>query len=546
MASTGSATLDHHKCYRALRTRDARFDGRFFTGVRTTGIYCRPICPARMPKASNVTFYACAAAAEEAGFRPCKRCRPETAPGTPAWLGTSSTVSRALRLIAQGALDRDGRVEALADRLGVTSRHLRRLFDEHLGASPIAIAQARRVHFAKSLLERTRMPITQVAFASGFSSVRRFNTAFAKTFRQPPREVRSAGRGEAPGSRVAKGGRRSPAGSPEQSLELRLAYREPYDYEALLGFLAARATPGVEAVEQGRYLRTVCFGDDTGTIEVARDPAAAQLMLRIPVTLAQHALTIAERTRRLFDLSADSRVIEDQLAADPLLRAAVRRFSGTRVPGSWDGFETAVRAVVGQQISVKGATTLSGRIAAVYGEGVTPGGAGCERLAASPEALQRLRAERVGLTRARANTLRALARAVERGDLCFDAAAELDETLASLQALPGIGPWTSQYIAMRACGEPDAFPSGDLILRRVAGTLDPRLDRGSALEAHAERWRPWRAYAAMMLWRLYATTNAKTSAKTNNPTPRARSTAKRSRIKSKAEPRARTKRRTRA
>ncbi len=492
MASTTPSPLDHGSCYRALRTRDARFDGRFYTGVHTTGIYCRPICPARTPKASNVDFYLCAAAAEEAGFRPCKRCRPETAPGTPAWLGTSSTVTRALRLIAQGALDQGGGVDDLGDRLGVTARHLRRLFDEHLGASPIAIAQARRVHFARSLLERSQMPITEVAFASGFSSVRQFNTAFSKTFQQAPREIRR----ETPSATDAG----------EQVLELHLAYREPYDFEALLDFLALRATPGVEQVEDGRYRRTVKFDDEAGVIEVARDPRAARLLLRVPLPLSFHALEIAERTRRLFDLSADSRVIEEQLAADPLLRPWVRRFPGTRVPGSWDGFETAVRAVIGQQVSVKGATTLSGRVATAYGEALPGGDEACNRLSPTPASLVRLRGERVGLTRARATTLRALARAVERGEVELDEASGLDATLASLQSLPGIGPWSAQYIAMRACGEPDAFPSGDLVLRRVAAALEPALERRGALDEHAEAWRPWRAYAAMLLWRHHGAT----------------------------------------
>ena len=481
--------LDHETCYRALRTRDPRFDGRFFTGVHTTGIYCRPICPARTPRASHVDFYACAAAAEEAGFRPCKRCRPETAPGTPAWLGTSSTVTRALRLIGGGALDQGGHVDELAERLGVTARHLRRLFDEHLGASPIAVAQARRVHFAKTLLENSQLPITEVAFASGFASVRRFNTAFSKTFQQAPRDVR-----------------RSAAHKTDEAhatgLELHLAYREPFDYDALLGFLARRATPGVEEVKDGRYRRAAHFGRDVGVIEVARDPQVARLRLRISVALAPHALPIVERTRRLFDLSADSWVIEEQLARDPELRPVVQRFSGTRVPGAWDGFETAVRAVVGQQVSVKGATTLSGRMADAYGTPIDVGDPALDRLSPTPEALAKLRAGRIGLTKTRAQTLRQLARSTADRILDFDGAASLEQTVEALGRQPGLGPWSAHYIAMRAFGEPDAFPAGDLVLRKMAARLDPELESQRALEKRSERWRPWRAYAAMMLWRL--------------------------------------------
>ena len=486
--------LDHDACYRAVRARDARFDGRFYTGVRTTGIYCRPICPARTPKQANVDFYACAAAAEEAGFRACRRCRPETAPGTPAWLGTSTTVTRALRLIADGSLDHGGEIDRLAERLGVTARHLRRLFDEHLGASPVAIAQARRVHFAKTLLDSTSMPITEIAFSSGFASVRRFNTVFAKTFHRSPRETRE--------KRAAIA-----VTEPPQSLELRLAYREPFDFEALLGFLAARAIPGVESVCNGRYRRTVAFEAESGVIEVWKEPMANHLVLRIPPALSRHAFAAAERVRRLFDLSADSSVIEAQLGSDPMLRDIVKRFSGTRVPGAWDPFEVSVRAILGQQVSVKGATTLAGRLAQTYGTklvsefDLTDGT--CEWLHPDPEKLLRARGERIGLTRARAAALRALSRAVIEERVRFDGVGDLDRAVASMLEVRGIGPWTAQYVAMRACGEPDAFPSGDLVLRRAAERLDPRLDSEKKLFERSNAWRPWRAYAALFLWRAH-------------------------------------------
>lgn len=502
--------LDHNTCYRAIRTRDARFDGRFFTGVHSTGIYCRPVCPARIPKQNNVDFYACAAAAEDAGFRPCRRCRPETAPGTPAWLGTSTTVTRALRLIADGALDHGGEIDQLADRLGVTARHLRRLFDRHLGASPVAIAQVRRVHFAKTLLDGTSMSITKIAYSSGFASVRRFNAVFAKTFRRSPREVREK--------------RATPAGAgPANGLELRLCYREPFDYEALLAFLAARAIPGVEAVCNGHYRRTVSIEAEQGVIDVSQNLAAKHLILRLPPELSRHAMTIAERVRRLFDLLADSRVIEAQLSTDPLLRDIVKRFSGTRVPGAWDPFEISVRAILGQQVSVKGATTLSGRLAEAYGARLevdreaadrTPDSQvgsevgseasdACVWLHPGPRQLVRSRGERIGLTRARAAALRALSRAVIDGQVCFDGAGDLDTAVTKLLEVQGIGPWTAQYIAMRGCAEPDAFPSGDLVLRRVAQQLSQELNSETQLLDHAQAWRPWRAYAAMFLWRAH-------------------------------------------
>jgi AraC family transcriptional regulator of adaptative response / DNA-3-methyladenine glycosylase II len=484
--------LDPDICYRAVRSRDTRFDGRFFTAVLTTGIYCRPICPARLPARGNVRFYDCAAAAEEAGFRPCRRCRPETAPGTPAWSGTSATVTRALRLIAEGALDGPGQLDDLADRLGVTGRHLRRLFDTHLGASPIAVAQARRVHFAKMLLDNTPLPITEIAMSSGFSSVRRFNTVFSKTFGRSPREVRE--------SRPARTPLRT-----KQGLELHLSFREPFDWRAMLEFLALRAIPGVEAIEEGHYRRILSMGSETGLIEVSRVRGRSQLELWISPSLSRYVLPIAERVRSAFDLAADSRIIEAQLSKDPLLREIVEQHPGTRVPGAWNPFEVAVRAILGQQVSVKGATTLSGRLVEAYGVDSGSEDAGCRWLFPSAARLSRARLDRVGLTNARARALRALASAVNRGGLRFDGAGELDATIESLTSLPGIGPWTAHYIAMRSCGEPDAFPSGDLALRKVAKQLDPEIDDESKLLERATCWRPWRAYAAMFIWRYHAT-----------------------------------------
>jgi AraC family transcriptional regulator, regulatory protein of adaptative response / DNA-3-methyladenine glycosylase II len=466
--------LDRKVCDRARRSRDARFDGKFFIAVTSTRIYCRPICPARSPKDENVRYYATAAAAEAAGFRPCLRCRPEASPGTPAWSGTSSVVSRALRLIGEGALDGDG-VEKLADRLGVTDRHLRRLFVQHLGATPIEVALTRRVHFAKKLLDETRLPIAQIAFAAGFGSLRRFNGEMRRTFSRTPTELRKLAR-----KRVD---------SPE-CYRFRLAYRPPYDWPQVIGFLAARATPGVELVEDNRYQRTIAVGGATGTIAIGPAESGSALMLDVQFGDPRALLAIVERVRRMFDLGADPSVIAQQLSGDPLLRRSAAAHAGIRTPGAWDAFEIAVRAILGQQISVRAATTIAGRIAERWG---TPldGSAALNRLFPTPDQLADAPLEQAGIISARAATLRSLARAVRDGGVVFDGVSTID----ALRAIPGIGDWTAQYVAMRALNEPDAFPSGDLILRRMAGDCSAR-----DLERRSDAWRPWRAYAVMLLW----------------------------------------------
>lgn len=476
--------LNAQQCYRALKSRDHRFDGRFFTAVLTTGIYCRPICPAPIPKFENTRFYPCAAAAEEAGFRPCLRCRPETSPGTPAWQGTSATVSRALRLISDGLLD-EGGVDDLSMRLGVGSRHLRRLFREHLGASPLAVAQTRRVHFAKNLIDETNLPITEIALSAGFSSVRRFNAAFREAFQQSPSQVRRKKTVTAP--------------SNGNLLHLKLRYREPFDWASLIGFLGVRAIPGVESVQEGVYRRTIRFGKDNGIIEVRHQEA--HLTLTVPAAFSRHASHIVARARRIFDLGADPKAIADRLDTDPILGKSCRANPGRRVPGAWDGFEIAVRGITGQQVSVKGATTVTGQIVEAYGEplegysqyGLTHIFPASERLAAA-------RMNRIGMPRKRALTIRALARAVVDGHVDFRTAKGLEETVGQLCELPGIGPWTAQYIAMRAFGEPDAFPAGDLGLRRAAARGTEKEASQATLTELAESWRPWRAYAAMHLW----------------------------------------------
>ncbi|HVH19228.1 MAG TPA: AlkA N-terminal domain-containing protein [Myxococcota bacterium] len=476
--------LDPAVCYRAMRARDARFDGRFFVAVRTTGIYCRPVCPAPTPRRENCTFVPCAAAAEEAGYRACLRCRPEAAPGTPAWQGSSATVTRALRLIEAGALD-DAGVDALAAKLGVGDRHLRRLFATHLGASPHAIAATRRSHFAKQLIDQTAMPMADIAFAAGFASVRRFNDAIRGAFRRPPRALR----------RAAQRGR----DASDASLELRLAYRPPYAWDDLLAFLAARAIPGVECVTDGSYRRSFRQDDAIGWLEVGPVPGAHQLRVRIRAIGAPRLIDLARRLRALFDLGAAPDAIAVALRDDAALAAALRAAPGIRVPGALDGFELAVRAILGQQVSVRAATTLAGRLVTQFGaklpddclpssDGATP-----THEFPSAELLADADVASIGLPAARANAIRALARSVS-GGLRLEPAADPDAARDALLALPGVGEWTAAYVAMRALREPDAFPSGDLGLRRALGVGAAELAR------RAEAWRPWRSYAAMLLW----------------------------------------------
>jgi AraC family transcriptional regulator of adaptative response / DNA-3-methyladenine glycosylase II len=470
--------LDQLVCDRARRSRDARFDGRFFIAVTTTGIYCRPICPARTAKDEHVRYFPTAAAAEAAGFRPCLRCRPEASPGTPAWLGTSSVVSRALRLIGSGALDDEG-VESLADRVGVTGRHLRRLFVQHLGATPLDVAMTRRVHFAKKLLDETTLPMNQVALASGFRSLRRFNSQIRRTYSRTPTELRRrAGRTESEPGRY----------------RFRLAFRPPYDWEDVLTFLAARATPGVESTGPGYYRRTITIAGKHGLLEVSPDESRAALMVDVRFPDPHALLSIVERVRRVFDLGADPAVIREHLGDDPLLRGPLERHPGVRTPGAWDGFEIAVRAILGQQVSVRAATTIAGRIACAFGQPIVDD-RGLNRLFPTAAALSAAELEQTGVMSSRAQTIRALARRVVEGSISFETGRAGETAAQALMTVPGIGDWTAQYIAMRAYGEPDAFPSGDLVLLRAAGD-----GTAKELARRSEAWRPWRSYAVMLLW----------------------------------------------
>jgi AraC family transcriptional regulator of adaptative response / DNA-3-methyladenine glycosylase II len=483
------ADLDRDACYRALRTRDPRFDGRFYTAVVSTGIYCRPICPAPIPKLENCVFLPSAAAAHQLGFRPCLRCRPEVAPGLAGWDGAARTVSRALHLIAEDGLGDDG-VDELAERLGIGDRHLRRLFDRYVGASPIAVAQAHRILFAKKLLGETSLSMTEVALGSGFRSVRRFNDALRKTYGRSPSALRKTTSSE------------RAAGA--TGVHLKLPFSPPYEWRAMLEFLAARAMPGVEHVEGERYQRTFAIGHARGVVEVQAAAAGGSHLLATIHTSDVTALAaIVARLRRLFDLDVDITAVEAHLARDRRLARRVRQRPGVRVPGAWDGFELAVRALLGQQITVAGARTMAGRLVAAHGEALRPderAGAGQpDRLFPTPSALADADLTSVGLTRSRAAALKALGAAMEADGDLLRPCETLDETLEKLSALPGVGPWTAQYIAMRALREPDAFPASDLGLLRAMATPAGR-PSPAALERAAEAWRPWRAYAAMRLW----------------------------------------------
>ena len=486
--------LDLESCYRAVVSRDRRFDGRFVLAVRTTRVYCRPGCPAPLPKKENSRFYSCATAAEEAGFRPCRRCRPETVAGTPVWSGTSATVSRALRLIGDGTLDEVG-VDGLATRLGVGARHLRRLFAEQLGASPLAIARTRRVHFARRLLDDTSLPVTDIAYGSGFASIRTFNEAMAATFHRTPSALRTA-RGR---------------GGKDATLTLKLPFRPPLDWPALVRFLSLRAIPGVERVDADRYARTIVDEDEAGLLEAQPMRDGSFLLLRLPIFKSGNLIGLVERASRLFDLEADPIPIQRSLSEDALLAPLVKRRPGLRVPGAWDPFELLVRALLGQQISVKGATTLAGRLVSRFGRPLAAGSPGLTHLFPSAEVLAeagRADLSAIGLTRARVATLKILASAVAAKDLILSTAATLEDFVARLTAIPGIGPWTAHYVAMRALKEPDAFPEGDLALRQAAAPGSPPLSL-RALADRSEAWRPWRAYAAMHLWTSLTETGRK-------------------------------------
>lgn len=483
-AKTDGVTLDPDACYRALVAHDARFDGAFFVGVKTTGVYCRPVCRARTPGRDRCEFFARAALAERAGFRACFRCRPERAPGHASVDAVSRLVAVAARRIDEGALN-EGSVEELAAALGATARHLRRAMRDELGVGPIELALSKRIGLARELLVGTTLPIAEIAFASGFASVRRFNDAYRASQRMTPSEVRR------PGASPGQG---------RDALRVVLDARPPFDAGLAFSFLRARAVAGAESFVGETYLRAASIGGRTGVVAVTPAKGRAAVVVEVSSSLAPSLMAIAARVRRLFDSDADPGAIGAHLARDPLLRPRLRARPGLRVMGAFDPFEWAVRAVLGQQVSVRAALTIAGRLVAKLGVPVERGDrAGAPSLAwpdaarladASEDAIASL-----GLTRARARTVRVLARAVADGALVLDRGADPAATREALLALPGIGPWTAEYVEMRALGWPDAFPAGDLGLRKALDGIST-----AECEARAERWRPWRAYAAAHLW----------------------------------------------
>lgn len=575
-------TLDRISCYRALTARDARFDGVFYVGVTSTRIYCRPVCRVKMPRAANCRYFSHPAAAERAGFRPCLRCRPELAPGTSLVDATTQLAERATRAIAAGALN-GASLEALAGSLGVSSRHLRRAIVAHIGVSPIDLATTYRLLLAKRLLHDTTLPVSQVAFAAGFESLRRFNAAFKGRYRLAPAALRrdattdeqalpsAAARSVAhelrsalPRSAIASAaiGRavtaRTVAARPVESrrdassnhapptdttpVELLLDYRPPLDWESLLGFLAARATPGAEYVDAGRYVSTVRIprsGAGLGGVGTIDTPApgdvvvgrlevelrapgtsrasrgrdvvpkrAGQVQVRLSPSLLPVLMPLLARVRDLLDLDANPDAIARHLVRAGVAESA-ESFGGIRIPGTLDGFALALRAILGQQVSVKGATTVMGRLVERFGEPYADGDPRLTRLMPTAPTIAACSTGDIatlGMPGARADAVIALARAVASGALDLAPGGDAARTLRTLTALPGIGDWTAHYIAMRALRWPDAFPANDLVLRRAAGNLS-----AARLRARAEAWRPWRAYAAMHLWRAAATTPASPS-----------------------------------
>jgi AraC family transcriptional regulator, regulatory protein of adaptative response / DNA-3-methyladenine glycosylase II len=477
---------DRAACYRALQSRDARFDGLLFIGVTSTGIYCRPVCPARTPKFENCLFFGSAAAAQEDGYRPCLRCRPETAPDLASWRGTSNTVSRALALIADGALDGDDAgVEFLAERLGVGGRQLRRLFLKHLGASPIAVAQTRRVLFAKQLIHETGMPMTKVALAAGFGSLRRFNEVFHDLFHRPPSALRH----------------KKP--EPPAAVALRLRYRPPYDWNSMLAHLQARAIAGIELVQNGTYRRTLELHGRMGSIGVEHLPTCQCLRVTIHFSQVTAFPGIVARVRRLFDLGADIETISTHLSRDPLLAPLVAQRPGLRAPGGWEGFELAVRAILGQQVSLAAARQLAARLVTAYGRRLPEGAAGHPALThvfPTAERIAGVDLSSVGMPGARREALKALAEAAMADPDLFRPLATIEEATERLRNIRGIGEWTAQYIALRAMRETDAFPASDIGLLRSAAGSNGRRPTPAILLRRAEPWRPWRAYAAQHLW----------------------------------------------
>jgi AraC family transcriptional regulator, regulatory protein of adaptative response / DNA-3-methyladenine glycosylase II len=484
------AELDKESCYRAVKSRDRRFDGMFFTAVHTTGIYCRPSCPARTPAYQNVSFFVTAAAAQAAGFRACKRCLPDATPGSPDWDVAADAAGRTMRLIADGVVDREG-VDGLAARVGYSSRHLTRLLTSELGAGPLALARARRAQNARILIETTEMTYADVAFAAGFSSVRQFNDTIREVYDKSPTELR--------------GKRTRPHASPGQ-VTMRLAVRTPFAGSALLDFLALRAIPGVEATGPGWYSRTLALPHGTGTVRVdLADVDEPGQTAFVPATFWLQDLRdtgpAVERVRRLLDADCDPLAIVDEFAGDPVLGPLVRRRPGLRVPGHVDGHEVAVRAVLGQQVTVVAARTIATRLTELLGEPLAHPVDGLTHVFPTSEALACLTPADLPVPASRANALIGLCRALAEGEVVLDRGRPRDVVGRELLALKGIGPWTADYVALRALGDPDVFLPTDVGVRNALTGLG--VDPGAT---DAEAWRPWRSYALVHLWQTLSST----------------------------------------
>ncbi|MEU1278646.1 AlkA N-terminal domain-containing protein [Streptomyces sp. NPDC005805] len=477
---------DTERCVRAVRSKDARFDGWFFTAVLTTRIYCRPSCPAVPPKAENMTFYPSAAACQQAGFRACKRCRPDTTPGSPAWNTRADSVARAMRLIGDGVVDREG-VPGLAARLGYSTRQIERQLLAELGAGPLALARAQRAQTARLLIETTTLPMADIAFAAGFSSVRTFNETVREVFALPPGELRA---------RAARSPRTAASPSPGVTV-LRLPYRAPLEPGNLFGHLAATAVPGVEEWRDGAYRRTLALPYGHGIVSLA--PRPDHIACRLFLTDLRDLTIAISRCRWLLDLDADPVAVDDQLRADPHLAPLVDKAPGRRVPRTVDAAEFAVRAVLGQQVSTAAARTHAARLVTAHGTPVDDPEGGLTHLFPAPGALAALDPETLALPRSRRTTLTRLVAALAEGSLLLDPGSDWDRARAVLGELPGFGPWTTEVIAMRALGDPDAFLPTDLGIRRAAGALDLP-STPAALTARAAAWRPWRSYAVQYLW----------------------------------------------
>ncbi|MFC7493427.1 MULTISPECIES: AlkA N-terminal domain-containing protein [unclassified Nocardioides] len=490
MNQTPEMRLDRESCYRAVKSRDRRFDGVFYTAVRTTGIYCRPSCPARLPAFHNVTFHPSAASAQAAGYRACKRCLPDATPGSPDWDVAATAAGRAMRLIADGVVDREG-VQGLAARVGYTPRHLGRILATELGAGPLALARARRAQTARVLIETTDLTYADIAFAAGFASVRQFNDTIREVYASSPTDLRGRR-----GGRPATG-----------TVTMRLAVRTPYAGRALLDFLAVRAVPGVEGAGEGWYARSLSLPHGTGTVrlEIADEPEPGRTAF-VSATFALEDLrdmsAATERVRRLLDADCDPMAVADAFAGDAVIGPLVRARPGLRVPGHVDGHEIAVRAVLGQQVSVAGARTVAARLVEAHGRPLPQPVGGLTHLFPDAATLAALDPEELPMPRARGRALIALCAALADGTIALDRGPDRDDVRQALLAIPGIGPWTADYVALRALGHPDVFLPTDIGIRDALRGLGH--DPGGAATL-AEAWSPWRSYAQLYLWNTLTT-----------------------------------------